>query len=343
MFNVRISLGMLVAGVLFFVSITFAGTPASTANYKIIDSIKGPDFLWDYVSVDTKARRLYVARIGGVIGVDLGSGAVTPTLLASEMVHGVIPVGDAGLAVATNGLANSATLFHGDTGAIVATIPVGMHPDAVAYEPVTKMAVTFNAASHDATIIDLQSHSPIATVALGGKPEFPAADGGGLVYDNIEDKNEIAVIDIAARKVIRRIPLAGCEGPTGLAYDAATGLLISVCGNGVAKFVDAKTGKEAASVAVGEGPDAVILDAERRLAFVPSGASGTLSVITLKDVKTIELVQSLKTLKGVRTGAVDPLTGRLYLPSAEYLKPSSPGQRPAVVPGSFKILVVSPE
>src|SRR6267142_534947 len=172
MFNVRISLGMLLGGVPFLLSIAFAGTPASTANYKIIDSIKGPDFLWDYASVDAKARRLYVARIGGVIGVDLRSGAVTPALLASEMVHGVVPVGDAGLAVATNGLANSATLFHGDTGAIVATIPVGMHPDAVAYEPVTKMAVTFNAGSHDASIIDLQSHSPVATVALGGSPSF---------------------------------------------------------------------------------------------------------------------------------------------------------------------------
>jgi YVTN family beta-propeller protein len=326
------------------IAATFAGlvaNPARASEYRVTDAIKGPDFRWDYLSVDAKAHRLYLARVGGVTAVDLDSGMVTPTLFASKLVHGVVPVGETGLVVATEGLANSMSVFNGATGAVVSEVPVGKEPDAVVYEPVTRTVVTLNEGSHDATVIDFRTRAVLATIPLGGKPEFPAADGTGLIYDNIEDRNEIAVIDIAARKVVRRIPLAGCKEPTGLAYDAATGLLISACGNGLAKVVDARSGTEVASLTIGKEPDAVILDTARRLAFIPSGGDGTLSVIAIGGDRTVNLVQSLKTKIGVRTGAVDPMTGNLYLPSADFLKPKS-GDWPPVAPGSFKLLVVSP-
>ena len=314
---------------------------ARASEYRISGAIRGPDFRWDYLTVDAKARRLYMARVGGVTSVDLNSGGVTATLVASRLVHGVIPIGEAGMAVATNGLGDSVTLFEGATGAVVAEIPTGKEPDAVVYEPVTGTIVTLNEGGRDATVIDLKTRAVLATIPLGGKPEFPAADGAGLVYDNIEDRNEIAVIDVAARKVVRHIPLAGCEEPTGLAYDAASGLLISACGNGLAKVVDARSGAQVASFAIGKAPDAVILDAGRRLAFIPSGGDGTLSVIAIGDSRSVKLVQVLKTRLGVRTGAVDPVTGNLYLPSADFLKPTH-GEWPPVAPGSFKLLVVSP-
>lgn len=314
-------------------------TGAGAAPYRLIGTIRGPDFRWDYVSVDPAYRWLYFGRIGGVTKIDLRTGRVTPTLIRSALVHGVAPIGETGLAAASNGLANTITLFRGSTGAVIGRVKVGEHPDAVVYEPHTDTVLTFNAVGDDATVVDWRRRVAVATIALGGRPEFPAADGRGLVYDNITDCNEIAVIDVASRKVLRRIPLPGCREPTGLAYDEHTHMLISACSNGRAEFVDAADGKVTDSIPIGRGPDAVILDARRRRAFIPSGGTGTLSIFDIAG--GVRLQQTLRTEPGVRTGAVDPVTGTLYLPSARFLPASRPGAWPAVAPGTFRLLVLS--
>ncbi len=314
---------------------------AERVDYRITGAIAAPDFHWDLLSVDRKAQLLYVANASGVTSVELNTGKVTPILVAGKRGHGVIPIGETGTAVATSGAKNSLTWFDGGTGAVIAEIPTGKEPDTVVYEPVTKAAVTLNKDSHDATVIDLKTKSVVGTIALGGSPEFGVADGSGLIYDNIEDKNEIAVIDVAARKIVREIPLSGCKRPTGLTYDTRTGLLLSVCVNGLVKVIKAKTGHEVASLSVGKGADAIILDSVRRRVFVPCGGDGTLSVIALKSPAAVKVIQTLKTKLGVRTGAVNPLTGRVYLPSADFL-PARKGEWPDVAPGTVKILIVSP-
>jgi hypothetical protein len=55
---------------------------------------------------------------------------------------------------------------------------------------------------------------------LGGGPEFAVSDGKGKIYNNLEDKNSLNVIDVKALKVIKNYPLAPCGGPTGIALDA---------------------------------------------------------------------------------------------------------------------------
>ena len=119
-------------------------------------------------------------------------------------------------------------------------------------------------------------------------------------------------------------------------------LLISVCQNGVVKFINSKTYMDAATFTVGKGPDAAIFDAPRHAAFVPSGADGTLTVFTVHSATDIKIRQTLHTKPGTRTGAVDPATGILYLPSAQLAPPAKPGAWPSVVPGTFAVLVIAP-
>ena len=332
---------MIAAGVL--TCVAPGAAPGAPPAYRLDGSIKGPDMRWDYLSFDAKGRRLYIGQVGGVTGIDVVTGKVTQHLTRSAFIHGVIPIGDTGLAAAANGAASSVTIFDGATGSTAAEVRTGREPDALVYEPAGKQLLSLNEGSQDATVIDLAGKSAAGSIPLGGKPEFAAADGRGLIYDNIEDRNEIVAIDVAGRRVTRHIPLAGCDGPTGLAYDHATGLLISACSNGTVKVVDAASGRSIASIAVGKGPDAVILDEVRRAAFIPSGGTATLSVISLADPARPALVQALATRPGVRTGAVDPFTGKVYLASSDFLADRRPGERPAVAPGTFRVLVVSPE
>jgi YVTN family beta-propeller protein len=311
-------------------------------TYEIKGRIAASDALWDYASVDAKARRLYVGRVGGVMAVDLDSSAVTPVLIASPLVHAVLPIGDTGLVASSNGEGNTVTISDGVTGSPVATIPVGREPDALALEPKSGLLVVANGESNDLTLIDVRKKAAIGNIAVGGKPEFLAVDGEGLVYNNIEDRGEVAVVDIMARSVVRRIKLSGCQNPTGLAYDIPDSLVISVCLNGVVKFINAKTFEDAATFTVGKEPDAAILDAGRHTVFVPSGADGTLTVFALRGGADVSVQQTLRTQPGTRTGALDATTGLLYLPSAQLAPPAKPGTWPSVVPGTFAVLIVGP-
>jgi DNA-binding beta-propeller fold protein YncE len=323
--------------------LTAADSAPTAAPYEIKNRISAPAALWDYASVDARARRLYVGRVGGVMAVDLDGLRVTPVLVASRLVHAVLPLGDSELVASSNGLDDTVSIFEGKTGALIATIPAGHDPDALALEPKSGLLVAANGDSNDLTLIDVDKRAAVGAIALDGKPEFLVADGRGLVYNNIADRNEVAVIDIAARKVVRRIKLSGCHGPTGLAYDARDAVLISVCQNGLVKFINAKTYTDAAAFHVGRDADAVIFDAARSLTFVPSAADGTLTVFAVRSLTDITMQQKLRTKVGTRTGAVDTTTGTLYLPSAEVRPPAKAGAWPWTVPGTFAVLVIAPK
>ncbi len=102
-----------------------------------------------------------------------------------------------------------------------------------------------------------------------------------------------------------------------------------------------RTGKLRTLLAIGQGPDAVILDAARRTAFIPNGRDGTLSVIALDGPGAPSVVDTVKTGVGARTGALDPSDGALYLPTANFAPPATGGARPTMVPGSFHVIVVT--
>jgi YVTN family beta-propeller protein len=271
--------------------------------------------------------------------VDLATGRVTPKFVPATRLHGVLAIPHSRFGVATAGPSNTAILFDLATGAVRAEIATGASPDAEIYDPVGGNVWVMNAHDGTATVIDPVHAKAIATVAIGGGLELPALDGHGHLFVNVEDKAEIAEIDLARRSVIRHITLPGCEGPTGLTY-APSGVLISACANGVAKLVRASDGRILGDIAIGPRPDGAFLDQARHRAYIPSGGDGTLTVIDTSG-RLPRAIARIATQTGARTGAVDPASGRVYLPTARFTPPAAAGQRPQMVPGSFEILVVA--
>jgi DNA-binding beta-propeller fold protein YncE len=317
------------------------GARADADPYRVAGRIKGPDGGWDYASIDSASRWLFVARGYGVMAVDLASGAVTSKLVEGAGVHGVLPLPGSTLAISTNGKSNDALLFDRSTGRIEMTIQTGGSPDALLIEPNTGLVVIFNGKSRDATLFDPSARAVVGAIALNGKPEAGAADGAGRVFVNLEDKAEIAVIDVAGRKVVGAYALPGCEAPTGLAYEPERKLLISACDNKIAKLIDAATGKDLGGLPIGAHPDAVLVDGARRRALVPAG-EGALTVVDIAAGHDISVLETVPTQKGARTAALDAATGDIYLPTAQFAPPESDGARPKPVAGTFEILVVSP-
>ena len=315
-----------------------AAARAAAPTYVVTGKIAGPDGGWDLLGVDPAAHRLYVARSGGVMAVDLATGTVTPDLVKSQRGHAALPIPGTAMVVSTSGGEGKAYLFDGTAGAISAALTVGKNPDAAAYDPATKTVWVMNPGSGDISVVDVAAGKVIDTVAVGGSLELGVADGAGKLFVNIEDMNEVVVMDTRARKLLTRFPLTGCDGPTGIAYDPRAKQILSACANGVA-IVSEPDGKFIASLKVGARPDGAAFDETRHLAFVPSGGEGNISVIRLG--KTPEVIETVQTAKGARTITLDPSTGVLYLPSAQYA-PAVGTARPAMIPGSFAVLIVSP-
>ena len=188
-------------------------------------------------------------------------------------------------------------------------------------------------------VIDTVAMRVTATIAVKPGLEYAALAKDGTLFVNNEDANEIEVIDVARGTVLAPIVLPGCEGPTGLGYDARGNRLISACGNGKAAVVDAARRRVVTAIDIGKGADAVIVDEARHRAFVPCGASGVLEILALSP-SGVTRTSTLATEVGARTGALDPRTGAIYLPTARFAAPVAPAKRPTPVPGSFHVVKV---
>jgi YVTN family beta-propeller protein len=293
---------------------------------------------WDYLTVDSAAKRLYIAHQTKVDVVDLTSGKVIGAITGLTRCHGVVMSPDSKTGYISDGGANAVVVFDPSNFAKLGSIATATNPDGMAYEPTTKTLWAFNGGSKSVTVIDPASRKVVGTVEVPGKPEFPVVDGAGAVYVNIEDKNVVLKIDAKAQKVVATWPLAQCESPSGQAIDTAGMRLFAVCDGKKMPVTDARTGKSLGVAMVGEGPDATAYDAKARLAFSSNGESGTLTIVDAGK-PGYPVAQTLKTMAGARTMQLDAATGKVYLVSAELV--AMPGQkRPSAKPGSFVVLEV---
>jgi YVTN family beta-propeller protein len=313
----------------------------SAPAYAVVDHIAGPDGRWDYASFDAARRRVYIAHGTQVSAIEVDSRTVVPALAPGAGLHSAFALPGGAVLVTTNGATGVANFIDAGSGSLIASVPVGEDPDAAIFDPASGLVLVMNGKAGTVSLIDPAARKAVGTITVGGALEFAAADGAGKAYVNIEDKGQIAALDLTARKVAAVYPMTGCEEPSGLAYAKSAGLLIAACADNVAKVVRAATGEVVATLPIGAKPDAVIWDEQRSLAFIPCGGSGTLAVIAVRGANDVAVVQTVTTAPGARTGALDPKTGRLYLPTAKFL-PTQPGQKKAMVPGSFEVVVVAP-
>jgi DNA-binding beta-propeller fold protein YncE len=327
-----------------------AGSAADALHYSISGRLSGSGGSWDYAVIDERTARLYLAQ-SGVTAVDLKSGAVTTGFVSARETHGLALLGDGTVAV-DDSRNQEITVFDGISGRVVSRIATakdnpgnGGHAlDALVREPRTGLLIAVNGDSGLLLLVDVHQSRVIGTMSIGGHPEFAAADGAGKIFINVNrgTASEVVEVDIAARVASRHTPLPGCEGATGLAFDEADHLILSVCDNGILNVLDARTHRVVNRIPVGRGADAVMFDPTRRRAFIASGDSGSLSVIAIRSADDIALVQALKTQVGTRLGAVDAESGRVYLPSAKFGPPKAPSPYPSVLPGTFEFLVAAP-
>src|SRR5271166_4370522 len=293
-------------------------------QYKVAERVKlGGEGGWDYLYYDKDGHRLFITRGTHVMVVDTNSLKVTGDIPDLSGIHGVALAPEFGRGFVSNGGDNTVTIFDLKTLKKLDGVKVGERPDAILYDPFTKRVFTFNARSKDSTIVDAASGKVVGTVPLGGKPEFPATDEKGKVFVNIEDKSQIAEIVATKLSVLNTWAVGPCQEPSALAFDRAHHRLFAGCRNKVMAVVDSESGKVVTTAPIGEGVDAGRFNANTQEVFMSCG-EGVLTVIHEDSPDKYTVRQNLPTAQG------DP-------------KPPAPGQRPAIVPGTFELIVVKAE
>ena len=291
-------------------------------TYSLEQKISVPgDGGYDYLSIDAVNHHLFVSHGTAVNVIDLTTKKVIFTIGNMQGVHGIAVVNEVNKGFITDGKANAVVVFDLITFKTIATIPLsGKKPDAITYDPASKKVFAFCGDSNDACVIDINTLKEIGTVDLGGAPEFGVPDGDGLVYNNLEDKSSLAIIDTKSMKVIHTYPLSPCGGPTGLAIDKKNKRLFTVCReNKGMSVVDVTTGKIITTVPIGAGVDAVAYDAETKM-IVVSNADGTATIIKQNSDDEYAVVQTLATTYRAKTMTLDATTHKLYFSAPQFVE-----------------------
>jgi hypothetical protein len=327
-----------------FSAVTFSlAAPPSPgpSGYHVVKSVPvSGEGGWDYVYVDSDARRIYVSHGTQVVVLDADTFAAVGAIPDTQGVHGIAIASDLGRGFTSNGRADNVTIFDTKTLKILGTIKTDANPDAIIYDSVSKRVFTFNGRGKNTTAINAADGTVAGSLALGGKPEFAVADGLGSVFVNNEDTSELIQLDAQKITETHRWPLAPCKSPSGLSMDLKNRRLFAVCDEKVMAVVNADTGKVVATPTICDGPDATAFDPATQLVFASCG-DGNLTVIHEDSPDKFTVIENVPTKRSARTMGLDLKTHNISLPAADFDPPAPGERRGKMKPGSFVLVVVS--
>ena len=327
-------------------AVLFIALGARPGGFRLARQIRlGDRGGWDALAVEPATQRLFVTHGTHVQVLDVKGDSVVGDIPNTPGAHGVALAPDLGRGFVSDGRDSTVTVFDLASLAVVTRIELAArNPDAIEYDPASRRVFAFNAGSDNATAIDAVTDSIVGSVPLPGRPEFAAADGNGRMYVNLEDSSAVVRFDTRTLQVLDRWRLDPGEGPTGIALDREKRRVFSGCGNQKLVVLDADDGRVVSVLPIGKGVDGVAFDPERRLVFSSNG-EGTLTVIREETPDRFAVLENAPTQRGARTLAVDPTTGSVYLPTADFGPPPAPTAErphpwPSIVPGTFRVLVM---
>jgi DNA-binding beta-propeller fold protein YncE len=292
-------------------------TAMSPAGYEVTKKIPLPGTGgWDYLTVDEGARRLYVSHATQAVVLNTDTLEIVGTLPGLSGAHGIAIAPEYGRGFITSGPTDSVTVFDLKTLKKLVDVKVGKKPDAIVYDPATKLVFVMNGDGESSTAISAADNKVVGTVALGGGPEFTIADGIGNVFVNLEDKSELLRIDSKSLKVKDRWPVAPCQAPSSMAFDAANSRLFLGCRSKVMAVVNSNTGKVVASYPIGDKADASVFDNSSRIVFTSTG-DGHIYGFHQDSADSYTPISVIDTVAGSKTMTMDQRTRMLFVPVRE--------------------------
>jgi hypothetical protein len=342
---------------LFLVSFALLGAVAlaspPTSSYHLIKKIPlgaapGGGEYFDYVTVDSAARRVYLSHGAEVKVLDADNFSVVGTISGLKRCHGVVVLPELRKGFITDGDAARVAVFNLKTLKITGEIKSSPDTDSIVYDPASKLIFTFNGDSKNATVIDPVKETVVKVIDVGGAPEQSVADGKGNIYDNNEEKSDVAVIDTHTLAIKTRWPVAPAGAPASMAMDREHRRLFS-SGRDPQFLVmmDADNGKIIQSLPISVGVDGNVFEPETGLLFV-STREGKLHIFHEDSPEKLTEVETVETEYGAKTMNIDPKTHNLFLVTADFgpAPPAPTKEDPKAkrkpIPGTARVLIYGP-
>lgn len=325
-----------------------AATPTAPTAFHIENQWNvGGEGGWGLLCLDASTRRLYIPRTDRVMVVDTATGEVSGEVDGMTNARD-IALDDSGrygyVTDVTDGTSGFVRVFERSTLKLVTSIPTGLIPGAIVFDPATKSVFVFNSRGHSATVIDTVTNQVTATIPLSGRPGSAITDGTGSVYVTLPALGEITRLDTAAKEVTASWQLAPCTGPTGLAIDSARRQLLTVCEDHKLVAVNADTGNVASVADAPVNSGDISFDSKHNMLFL-ADASGTLTIFRRNSLNKYSKLQKVKTQPGAKTMVVSRQDGKAYLVTSKFGQNTGAVSeelqfRPTPVPGTFSVIVV---
>ena len=309
----------------------FCAAVAGAQSFKVQKYNIGGDGGTDYVTAEPGTGRVFVSRGTHVMVVDGTNGKVIGDIPDAPRNHGIALAAKYNHGFITNGGDSTVTMFDVKTVVPIKKIKVATGGlDGIMYDEADDRIILTNHSRPigTAVAVDPNTGDITGTAELeDNAPEGAASDGKGRIFVNNEGKNTIQVLDAKSMKALASWPLAPCDGPTGIAYDRASNRIFSGCGK-TSVVLDATSGKIVATIANGDGVDALGWDPVEKLIYIPAGRDSSVTIVHQDSPDKYTTVATVTTFRGAKTIAVDPVKHIAYLFQPEY------GPPPAPAPGS---------
>jgi len=299
---------------------------------------------FDYITVDSVDRRVYLSHGTEVKVINADTGALIGNITGLKQDHGVALAHEFGRGFITDGAEGKVVIFDLKTLKPTGEAKADKDADCVIYDPASKRVFVMNGDPHSSTVIDAKTGTVAGSIDLGGGPEFAVADGKGTVYVNLEDKNEVVAIDSHKLTIKSRWPVSPAGGPTALALDQEHHRLFSAGRNPQMLVVlDAENGHVVQSFPISAGVDAAAYEPETGLLFV-STREGMIHIFHEDSPDKFSEVETVKTEFGAKTMGLDTKTHHLFVDTADFSAPATPTAdqpqpRRTAIPGTFRVLV----
>src|SRR5216684_894773 len=328
----------------------YALAVSAAGGYHLIKKVPfgaapGGSEYFDYVNFDAASRRVYLSHGTEFIVVDADKGTTVGTISGFKRSHGVALVPELNRGFISDGGAAQIVIFDLKTLKTIGQIKGEDDADSIIYDPASKHVFVFNGTPKSATVIDPATGTVIATMPLGGAPEQAVADGKGMIYDNLEDTNEVIAIDSRDLKIKSRWPVAPAGQPVSIALDQVhRRLFIGGRKPKMLVVMDADSGKIIGQpFPIGDRVDTNVYDPETGM-IAAATREGTIHVFHEDSRDKISVVEIVKTEFGAKTMALDPKTHNLYVDTSDFgpapaPTPQQQNPQPVAVPGTFRLLI----
>jgi DNA-binding beta-propeller fold protein YncE len=283
-------------------------------------TLKGAAPDWDYVTLDPARGYLFIGRRGdGVTVFDVHAKKAVRNIDKSEDANAiaVIPEFDRGYTINGDG---TTTVFQLSTLKSIDRIKIGEDADSAFYDPVTKQLAFTMGDSKKIAFVDAKTGKVVGELPMDSKKlDGTVPDGEGNMFMALRDRDSVARIDVAQRKVTADWKTAPCEEPTGIAFDKANKRIFVGCRgkNPVLAVLDSDSGKVITTLEIGRGNDGVIYDPATHKIYTSNGVDANLVIYDQVNPDTYKLAEATTTRPYARTMALDPKTKKIYLVTAE--------------------------